>query len=199
MQNLSLRFLFTALISLGLLVGLTGTAAAQDGVEKLEVDPVHSNVLFRVKHFGVGYFYGEFVDKKGTIKFDADNPEKSSLELAVDATSVETHNDKRNAHLKGPDFFDTKQFPEIKFESTKFEKVGEDAYKVTGKLTMHGKTKTVSTQVEHVGAGEDPQGNFRRGFHTVFHIKRSDFGVDFMPGAVSDAVKLIIAVEGVRQ
>ncbi|MFW5967445.1 MAG: YceI family protein [Persicimonas sp.] len=201
MQFLSLRKTLSILVIFGLFAGLSATAVAEDkkdDVETLKVDPVHSNVLFRVKHFDAGYFYGEFVDKKGTIKFDEDNPEKSEINLTVDAKSINTNNKKRDDHLKGPDFFNVKQHPEIKFESKKVKKSGDDL-KVTGDLTLHGKTKEVTVDVEQTGSGKDPEGKFRRGFHTEFNIDRSDFGMDYMTKAASDEVKLIIALEAVRQ
>jgi polyisoprenoid-binding protein YceI len=203
MTTRTLRFLFASLLSFGLVLGLTATATAQDsakkGAETLKVDPVHSNVLFRIKHFNTGYVFGEFLGEKGTIKFDPDNPEKMKVELTVPVESISTDNDKRDKHLKSPDFFSAKQFPNITFKSKEVEKKGKNKFEVTGDLTIHGQTEEVSTVVEQVGSGKDPQGNFRRGFYTEFDIDRTDFGMDFMSGALSDDVKLIIAVEAVRQ
>jgi polyisoprenoid-binding protein YceI len=197
MATRTLKLLLASLVSLGLLVGAASTAVAQDGVETLEVDPVHSNVLFRAKHFNVGYVYGEFLKKEGTIKYHPKDPSKTSIELTLATDSIDTNFEKRDKHLKSPDFFNAKQFPKITFKSTKVKEDG-DNLKVTGKLTINGKTKTVTADIEKVGAGEDPQGKFRRGFHTTFTIDRHDFGVDFMKGALGADVKVIVAVEGVR-
>lgn len=194
-KNIS-KLLVGLIVAMGLVVGTTTTAFAQ---EKMQVDPVHSNVLFRVKHMDVGYFFGHFTGESGTVTFDEDNPENSSIKLTVTTDSVETFNKKRNDHLKSPDFFNAKQFPEMSFESTSWEKMDDGLYKVTGDLTLHGQTKEVSTVVQMTGSGTDGQGNFRRGFLTTFNIKRSDFGIDFMPKVISDRVKLIITVQGVMK
>lgn len=194
-----LRFLLATIVSLGLLVGLGSTAVAQDNAETLKVDPVHSNVMFRVKHFNTGYVFGQFVGETGTIKFDPENVENSSIELTMPVDSITTHHEKRDKHLKSPDFFDAKQFPKVTFKSKKVEKRTDDSFLVTGDLTMHGQTNEVTGIVQQVGSGKDPQGNFRRGFYTTLNIKRSDFGIEYMMGGVSDNVKLIIALEGVRQ
>lgn len=199
MNMRSIRLTLASLLTAGLVCAMGATAFAQDGVETLKVDPVHSNVLFRVHHFGAGYVFGEFLGESGTIKFDPDKPSASSFKIEMPVESIETHNKKRNDHLKSSSFFDAKQFPKITFESTSVKKRGEDTYEVTGKLTMHGTTKKVTSLVMQTGAGKDPQGNFRRGFYTTLNIKRSDFGIDYMTGGVSDNVKLIIAVETVRQ
>lgn len=203
MQFRSIRTLLSALLAFGLFAGLSATAVAEedgeDKAETLKVDPVHSNVLFRVKHFGAGYFYGEFVDKKGEIKFDEDDPDNSSIELTVDAKSISTHNKKRDNHLKGSDFFNVKQHPEITFESKEIEKKGDDEFAVTGDLSLHGKTKEVTVDVEQTGHGKDPKGEYRRGFHTEFTIDRSDYGIDYMTDGVSDEVKMIVSLEAIRQ
>ncbi len=199
MNTRRIRVLIATLVSACLLVGLGATAFAQDGVETLKLDPVHSNMLFRVHHFGAGYVFGEFLDKKGTIKFDPKHPEKSSFDIEVAADSIETHNQKRNEHLKSSSFFDVKQFPTLNFKSKTVKRRTDDTLEVTGDLTIHGKTKPVTALVLLTGAGKDPQGNFRRGFYSTINIKRSDFGMSYLPGAVGDNVKLIIAVEAVRQ
>ena len=199
MKTHSFRFILASLVSVGLFLGLGATATAQEKTETYKIDPVHSNALFRVKHFGAGYVFGEFLGEKGEIKFNPENPEQTEVNLTIPVDSISTDNTKRDKHLKSPDFFDAKQFPNITFKSKNVEKRTDDSFKVTGDLTIHGKTKEVSTIVQMVGAGEDPQGNYRRGFYTTFNIDRSDFGIDYMSGGVSDNVKLIIAVEGVRQ
>jgi polyisoprenoid-binding protein YceI len=183
-------------VAAGLVFGASSSAFAQD---EMKIDPVHSSILFRVKHADVGYFFGHFTGESGTVTFDKDNPENNKIDITVTTDSVETFNKKRNNHLKSPDFFNAKQFPELTFESKSWEKMDDGLYKVTGDLTLHGQTKEVSTVVQMTGAGNDGQGNFRRGFLTTFNIKRSDFGIDFMPKVISDRVKLIITVQGVMK
>lgn len=155
-----------------------------------KIDTGHSAVLFKVKHFNAGYTFGSFKSFKGTFE------EGSSVELTVDANSVDSHVEKRDDHLRGPDFFNVKQFPEIMFKSIKWE--GDT---LTGTLTFHGVSKEVSLTVEKVGTGSDPWGNERIGYYGELKIKRSDFGVSYgiKEGSVSDELTLIISLEGVRK
>jgi polyisoprenoid-binding protein YceI len=194
-KNVS-KFLIGLIVAAGLVFGASSSAFAQD---EMKIDPVHSSILFRVKHADVGYFFGHFTGESGTVTFDKDNPENNNISITVTTDSVETFNKKRNNHLKSPDFFNAKQFSELTFESKSWEKMDDGLYKVTGDLTLHGQTKEVSTVVQMTGAGNDGRGNFRRGFLTTFNIKRSDFGIDFMPKVISDRVKLIITVQGVMK
>lgn len=164
-----------------------------------QVDPVHSNVLFRVKHGGIGYVYGQFLKFEGTVKYDEAKPSKTSIAWTIDSNSVFTNNRKRDTHLKSPDFFNAKQFPKITFKSTKVTKKG-DKLRVKGKLTLNGKTRTITTDVKLTGSGKDQQGNERQGFLTEFSIDRSDYGMDFMVGGgVSDKVDLTVSTEVVAK
>ena len=203
----SLRVLASALLSAGLLLGAGTSVFAQDkpaeatktaegGVETLQVDPVHSSLVFRVKHNNVSYVFGEIVDKKGTFKFDPKNPEKSSFSVEAAVESIQTHNEQRNDHLKSPDFFNAKQFPKLTFKSTSVKKRSGETFEVTGDLTIHGQTKKVTTLVQMTGTGQNQEGKKLRGFYSTMNIKRSDFGMDFMiDGGVSDEVKLFLAFE----
>ena len=164
-----------------------------------QVDPVHSNVLFRVKHGGIGYVYGQFLEFEGTVNYDKDKPSKTSIEWSIAANTVFTNHRKRDAHLKSPDFFNAKQHPAITFKSTKVTKNG-DKLRVTGKLTLNGKTRTITTDVALTGDGKDQEGNQRQGFLTEFSIDRSDYGMDFMVGGgVSDQVDLTVSTEVVAK
>lgn len=189
--NLLLIALFTASTLL-----VSTSAFAQTSYE---VDPVHSTVQFRVKHGGIGYVYGQFLDFEGAVKYDEEDPSNSSIEWSIDADSVFTNHRKRDKHLKGPDFFNAKQHPEISFESTEVTEKG-DTLRVKGKLTLNGKTRTVTTDVELTGSGKDQQGNPRLGFLSRFSIDRSDYGMDFMVGGgVSDQVDLTVSTEVVAK
>lgn len=186
---------------LSLLLGLLSfgaTASAQDA-PTWKIDPVHSNVLFRIKHLGVGYVFGEFNKKGGTIEFDPKNPASASIDLVIDTESVDTNVDKRDNHLRSPDFFEVKQFPKATFKSKKWVKRSEDRFDVTGDLTVHGVTKTITVPVELVGMGKDGQGTERVGFMTTFSVDRRDFGINYMPDGLSNRVKLIFTTEAVKQ
>ena len=163
--------------------------------EGYKVDPVHSVVLFKVKHFGAGNYYGRFNDVSGTIVLDSKDPSKSVVELQVKADSIDTANQKRDQHLKGPDFFNVKQFPIIAFKAKDVKKSGKDTYEVTGDLTLHGVTKELKIQAEHVGTGKGMEGEERAGFEASFKLKRSDFGMKFMIGPVGDEIQVIASLE----
>lgn len=158
-----------------------------------DIDPAHSTLIFRIKHFNVGYFHGRFNGIKGS--FDLGR----SVQVEVGAAGVDTANKDRDDHLRGPDFLDVKQFPTIAFKSTKLEAAEGDNLRVTGELTLHGVTKTITATVERVGAGKDPKGQFRMGWETVFTIKRSEFGITYGPDALSDEIRITLAVEGIRR
>ncbi len=166
--------------------------------ETYKVDPVHSMTVFRIKHL-VSYSYGRFNDLSGTFNIDTETPAKSSVELEVKIESVDTFNEKRDQHLKSPDFFNAKQFPVITFKSKAVKKINEDTYEVTGDLSLHGVTRPLTLKVQQTGAGKDPWGGYRIGFETTFTLKRSEFGITFMPDVVGDEVRMTVSIEGIRQ
>lgn len=174
-------------------LGLNATAA-----DTYKVDPVHSSVMFSIKHAGVTDFHGSFNEITGTVVFDAADPAKSSVELTVPVESVDSRHPKRDAHLKSPDFFNAEKFPAVTFKSTKVEGSG-DVFKVTGDFTLLGVTKSITVDFKRGPDGKGMQGEVRGGGETRFTIKRSDYGMTFMPDALGDEVNLVISLEGVKQ
>lgn len=182
------------LVGLGVLCG--GWCVRGEAAETYSVDAVHSSVIFRIKHLDFSYFYGRFNEVSGTFSIDTKNPAKSSFDIKIQAESVDTHSGGRDKHLRSPDFLSAKEFPVIHFKSTKVKKKSKSKYNVTGDLTLHGVTKSVKVVIEHVGSGEHPRFGSRSGFEATFDIKRSDFGMNGMLGAVGDELRLIVAIEG---
>lgn len=173
------------------------TAGAASGA--YTVDAVHSTVIFRIKHMNAGYSYGRFNDLAGTFLLDDARPEASSIAITVQTESIDTANEKRDQHLRSPDFFSAKEFPTITFKSTQVKKSGS-AFEVVGDLTLHGVTKPVTATVEPSGTGKGRQGESLAGLEARFTIKRSDFGMTtYLPTALGDEVNLIVALEGARQ
>ena len=166
--------------------------------ETYKLDPDHTSIIFRLKHLGVAYVYGRFSGPTGSFVFDESSPANSSIEIQVEAKNVGTAVEKRDNHLKSPDFFDADEHPLIKFKSTAVKKSGPDSYEVSGNLTLLGKTQPITVKALQTGNGKDPWGNFMQGFETSFTIKRSDFGMDFMMGVAGDDVLLTVSVEGIR-
>jgi polyisoprenoid-binding protein YceI len=184
------------IIVLGMLAILSSLAQA---AETYKLDPMHTSIVFRVKHLGVAYVYGRFNGPSGTFVFDETSPSKSAIEMQAETNNVDTAVEKRDTHLKSPDFFNTGEYPTVSFKSKSVKKLNEAVYEVSGDLTLLGNTRPITVEVNATGAGKDPWGNFRRGFETSFSIKRSDFGMTFMMGGVSDEVNLTVSVEGIRQ
>ena len=188
--------IFHLILVLGLLAIYSSSAYA---AETYKLDPAHTSIVFRVKHLGVAYVYGRFNGPTGTFVFDESSPSKSTIEVQAEAKNVDTALEKRDTDLKSPDFFNAGEHPLVSFKSKSVKKLSEDTYEVSGDLTLLGKTRTITVEANATGAGKDPWGGFRRGFETSFAIKRSDFGMDFMMGGVSDDVNLTVSVEGIRQ
>lgn len=163
-----------------------------------KVDPVHSFVPFRIKHLDVSYSYGRFNNPTGTVVWDAADPSQSSFNVELKTENVDTDNQKRDDHLKGPDFFDAKQFPTITFQSTAVKAAGENKFDVTGDLTLHGVTKTITITLDKTGEAQTQMG-YRAGWEAGFKIKRSDYGMTGMVGPVADEVELRVSIEGVKQ
>ncbi|MEQ1568289.1 MAG: YceI family protein [Myxococcota bacterium] len=185
-----MRFVIGAL---GMMLAIPSFAA-----DTYDVDPVHSTVLFSATHFNASKFFGRFDNTTGTVMIDEASPAASKVALTVKTSSVSTWDAKRDEHLKGADFFNATQFPEIKFVSKSVAKTG-DKWAVTGDFTLHGVTKTITVDFTKVGEGDDPWGGHRAGWYAEFNIKRSDYGMNFMVPAIGDDVKLIVSVEGVRK
>ena len=143
-----------------------------------EIDSAHSSTEFSVKHMMVSTAKGRFDKIAGTLNLDDKNPTKSSIELTIDANTIDTHEPKRDGHLKSPDFFDVAKFPTITFKSTKIEKAGKAKFKVTGDLTMHGVTKAVTLAVEGPTAPmKSPFGTTSSGASATTKINRKDWGL----------------------
>ena len=167
--------------------------------ETYTVDTDHTYILFKVKHFGIGYSYGRFDRPTGTVVWEEDNLDKSSIHVMVNAADVNTANDKRDQHLRTADFFNTNKYTTIEFKSSAIKKLEDDQYMITGDITLLGKTRPITIEARQTGMGKDPWGSYRRGFETRFVIKRSDWGMDYMLGGVSDDVELTVSIEGIRQ
>ena len=160
---------------------------------------MHTSIIFRVKHLGTAFAYGRINGPSGSFVFDESAPSKSAIEIQAEAKNVDTAVEKRDNHLRSPDFFNAGEHPLVSFKSKSVKKLSENTYEVSGDFTLLGKTRPITVEVQATGGGKDPWGNFRRGFETSFSIKRSDYGMGFMIGGVSDEVNLTVSVEGIRQ
>ncbi len=168
------------------------------------IDPTHSQIGFTARHAMVTKVRGSFKEYEGRGYFDADDPTKSKLDLTIKAASIDTGNSDRDNHLRGNDFFDMENHPEIRFVSTEVDVQGEDNYKVTGDLTIKGVTKPVSVDFEYTGAAVDPFGNQRIGFEGRTTINRKEWGVNWNAALeaggvlVSEKVNLEFEVSAIK-
>ncbi len=173
-----------------------GFAASAARGESYAVDPVHSSVLFRIKHMGTSYAWGRFNGISGTMSLEDNQP---ALDVKIKADSIDTANALRDNHLKGPDFFNVKQFPTIAFRGTRVRKVGDATYEIDGTLNLHGTEKPLSVKLEKTGTGKNQKGGTIAGFETTFEIKRSDFGMKYLLEGLEDKVLLVVSLECAQQ
>jgi len=165
------------------------------------VDPSHSRVEFQVKHLGISTVRGHFSDFEGVLEL-GDAPRAHG---SVSVATVDTNEPKRDDHLRSPDFFDAEAHPRIEFESKAIEAAGEDRFRITGDLTLHGITRELVLDAEITGAGEDPWGYERVGLEVTGELNRGDYGMTFNQALgggnvlVSDKVKLALELEAVKQ
>jgi polyisoprenoid-binding protein YceI len=167
------------------------------------IDPAHTQSNFSIRHLVISNVRGEFRNTTGVVKLDEANLATSSVDAVIDAKSIHTREDKRDAHLKSADFFDVEKYPNITFKSSKVEKAG-DGYKVAGDLTMHGVTKPVVLEVSALTPEiKDPWGNTRRGVSARTTVNRRDFGLNWSKAieagpVVGDEVKIEIEAELIK-
>jgi polyisoprenoid-binding protein YceI len=177
-------------------VALIGTARSAD---HFEVDPVHSSVTFMIEHMGISYIHGRFNEVSGSFDFDKDAPEKSSFTMTIKSDSVDTNVKGRDTHLRSPDFFNTKQFPLITFQSTQVKKA-KDGYDVTGDFTMHGVKKPLTISLKG-GKQVDFKGMAKTGFFSQVSVNRADFevGSKIGPEMLGNTVYIYIGMEGAKK
>lgn len=160
-------------LALGLVAVMAMAVTAPAATWK--IDPTHSELTFKVRHL-FSKTGGEFGKWSGTLEFDPENLSGGSVELTIDAATIDTDNDKRDQHLRSDDFFHVTEYPEINFASSKIVEDGGQ-WELHGDLTMHGVTKPVVIPFEFHGVGPDPWGGTRAGFSGELTLNRKDFGI----------------------
>jgi len=198
------HFLTRAVYSTALAAALSLPAAA--AASTWQLDPNHSSAQFAVRHLGLSTVRGAFTKVNGTIQFDDKDITKSSVDVTIEAASLDTRVEGRDKDLRGDHFFEVEKYPTLTFKSTKVEQVEVGKLKVTGDLTIHGVTKQVVLDVEGpTAAVKDPWGNQRAAASATTKINRQDFGVkwnakmDNGGWVVGDDVAITIDVEMVQK
>jgi len=190
--------------SLLLAVALTLTTAVQ-GVraETYEIDGSHSSATFSIRHI-FSQVKGRFAQVSGSVTYDPQEPEKASVTAKIAAASINTDNEKRDAHLKSADFFEVEKYPDITFQSKGVKKEGEKLL-VTGALNLHGVEKEITLDVEFLGAGPGMRGATVAGFEATTTINRKDFGINWNRAldqggfVLGDEVKVTLSIEAVHR
>jgi len=191
-MNILPRLCLLAAVSLAL------THPISAAPETYKIDPVHSSIGFKIRHLGISWVNGSFNDFEGQVVFDPEKPENSSVNVIVKAASIDTGSEKRDAHLRKPEFFGVEKAPTLSFKSTKVEKTGPNLYKVTGDFTVIGVTKSITFDFTGTDEVKGMQGETRRGGETEFVLKRSDFGMNHMAGPIGDDVRVSLAFSGIK-
>ncbi len=167
-----------------------------------EIDPAHSSVEFSVRHVMVAKVKGRFASFRGAIEI-ADDPLESRVEAAIDLASVDTHDEKRDGHLRSPDFFDVERYPHMTFVSRRV-RPERGRYVVEGDLELHGVRRPLALDLEFHGVGTDPYGNVRAGFTATTELNRKDFGLEWnvaLDGGgvlVSEKIKINLDIQLVK-
>jgi polyisoprenoid-binding protein YceI len=180
-------------------------ATATASATKWVIDPMHSEVQFKVKHLVISTVTGFFKDFEGTMEAENDDFEDAEISFALNIDSIDTNQSQRDAHLKSAEFFDAEKYPQITFKSTSFKNTGDDEFELVGDLTIKGVTKRVKLTAEYGGSTEDFYGNTKAGFEVTGKINRKDFGLTYDPVTeagsvvVGGEIKLIINVQFTKQ
>lgn len=173
-------------------------------LENWNYDLSHSSITFMVRHLMVSKVYGTFGKWEGTLAFDEKNPAASKAQVTIQTASVDTKEEKRDAHLKSADFFDVEKLPTMSFVSTGVDHVEGNTFHVKGDLTIHGVTKPVVLEAEFLGRAKDPWGGERAGFSAKTSINRKDFGLGWNVALeaggvlVGEKVEITIEAEAVK-
>lgn len=169
------------------------------------IDPVHSRVQFTVSHLVISEVAGNFQKFEGEITSAKDDFSDAKISFNADVNSITTENEKRDSHLKSPDFFDAVKYPQIKFSSTSFKKISDNKYKLIGNFTMKDVTKSEEFDVTYNGTIKDPWGNQRAAFKITGTVNRFDYNLKWNSlmeaggAVVGKNIDILVNVEVVKQ
>ena len=173
--------------------------------ENWKIDPAHTSVEFKIKHLMISWVKGTFTDVQGAVIFDEAEPEKAAVNIQIATASVDTGNKKRDDHLRSPDFFDLASYPVMSFVSKEVTVANGIPTQINGELTLHGKTRAVTLDVEEFSPTiTDPWGNTRRGASASTTINRKDFGLTWNKAleaggvVVGEEVRISLEVELIK-
>jgi len=182
-----------------LALALSAASLAQGADYLIDTQGAHAFIQFRIKHLGYSWLLGRFNDFEGRFSYDEQHPAASKVQVTIRTASIDSNHAERDKHLRGEDFLAVDKYPEARFVSTGFGENDNGTATLKGNLTLHGVTRAVTIEVQHVGHGPDPWGGYRRGFQGTTVLKLADFGIDYDLGPAAREVELFLSVEGIRQ
>ncbi len=170
-----------------------------------DFDLSHSSVNFHVRHLMVSKVHGSFHTWGGSLVLDDEDITRSRVEVSIDAASIDTREEKRDAHLRSADFFDAENFAKLEFKSTSVKRISDEELEVAGDLTIRGQTKPITLKVESNGQVKDPWGGTRAGFSAKASISRKEFGLHWNAlletggVVVGDKIEISLEIEAIRK
>ena len=188
-----------ALLTTILALSTSYTALVEAADYKIDIKGAHASINFKIQHLGYSWLTGRFDEFDGNFWYDNTSPEKSKINVKINTSSINSNHALRDKHLRDDDFLDVAKYPYAQFESTNFDVHNEKEATITGNLTLHGVTKSISFPVQKIGEGKDPWGGYRAGFSGVTRLKLSDYGITKNLGPASAHVELELNIEGVKQ
>ena len=165
---------------------------------KIDTEGAHAFIEFKIQHLGYSWLIGRFNQFDGSFSYDENNPNASKVNVTIDTASIDSNHAERDKHLRGDLFLHTDKYPKASFVSESFKDLGNGKAALTGKLTLHGVTKTITIDVNHIGRGDDPWGGYRTGFDGKTILTLKDFGITYDLGPASAQVEMYLGVEGIR-
>ena len=165
-----------------------------------QVDPTHSTIVFSAKYMGQSPFFGMFTSSMGGMDYDGSDPSSLKIDISAPLSALDTHNETRDGHLRGPDWFDAAEHPNVHFTGSGATANEDGTHTLEGELTLAGVTKPVTVTLTDLASGETPRGQ-RMGIGGSFTVKRSDFGVTTMMGdsGIGDEITLHFGFQAVAQ
>lgn len=173
--------------------------------ENWDIDYAHSSITFTVRHMVIAKVRGQFEKWNGKLKLDLDDLTRSTVTVKIDAASIDTREEKRDGHLRSPDFLDVEKFPTLDFESKRVERLGGSGLRIVGDLTIVGRTREVVLEGEYGGRAKSPWGTESAAFSAHTKINRKDFGLEWNKALetggflVGDTIEIALDVEAMRK
>ncbi|MEW8506113.1 MAG: YceI family protein [Candidatus Thiodiazotropha sp.] len=165
----------------------------------IDTEGGHAYIQFKISHLGFSWLTGRFNRFSGEFSYPEKDPSSARIEVVIDTASIDSNHAERDKHLKDEDFLHVEAHPEARFVSTSYRELGGGKARLSGELTLKGITRPIQIEVEHIGAGTDPWGGYRRGFSGTTRLVLADFGITKYLGDAAKTMTLSLGIEGIRK